>query len=88
MPGALPLFGERLPDDRSDRIGDEAEPSRWVAQHEREEESVVGPSVIFVPMTRLEKILLDRSSGDLPSLAERFQRRIGRSVQQVLDGGG
>jgi len=57
----------------------------WVAQLEREEDSVVGPSVLFVPMMRLEKILLDRSSGDLPSLAERFERRIGRTVQDVLD---
>ena len=56
----------------------------WVAQLERGEASVVGPSVLFLPMTRLEKILLDRSSGDLPSLAERFQRRTGRTVQDVL----
>jgi hypothetical protein len=56
-----------------------------VAQIEREEDSVVGPSIVFVPMLRLEKILLDRSSGDLPSLAERFERRTGRSIQQVLD---
>jgi methylmalonyl-CoA epimerase len=59
----------------------------WVAQIEREEESVVGPSVLFVPMLRLEKILLDRSSGDLPSLAERFERRTGRTVREVLNGG-
>jgi methylmalonyl-CoA epimerase len=59
----------------------------WVAQIEREERSVVGPSVIFVPMARLERILLDRSSGDLPSLAERFERRTGRSIGQVLEGG-
>jgi methylmalonyl-CoA/ethylmalonyl-CoA epimerase len=56
----------------------------WVSQIERGEESVVGPSVLFVPMTRLEKMLLDRRSGDLPSLAERFQRRAGRTVQEVL----
>jgi len=56
----------------------------WVAQLENEETSVVGASVIFIPMTRLERILLDRSSGDLPSLAERFERRIGRTVQEVL----
>lgn len=59
----------------------------WVAQIERGEESVVGPSLLFMPMARLEKILLDRSSGHLPSLAERFQRRTGRSVQEVLDAG-
>jgi len=56
----------------------------WLAQLERGEESVVGPSILFVPMMRLERILLDRSSGHLPSLAERFFRRIGRSVQDVL----
>jgi methylmalonyl-CoA/ethylmalonyl-CoA epimerase len=57
----------------------------WVAQVEREEEPVVGPSILFVPMTRVEKVLLDRSSGNLPSLAERFERRTGRRVQDVLD---
>ena len=56
----------------------------WMAQVEREDDSVVGPSVIFVPMVRLEKILLDHSSGGLPSLAERFQQRTGRTVQEVL----
>jgi methylmalonyl-CoA/ethylmalonyl-CoA epimerase len=60
----------------------------WVAQVERDEESVVGPSVLFVPMGRVEKILLDRSSGELPSLAERFAQRTGRSIGDVLDGGG
>jgi len=59
----------------------------WIAQIERDEASVVGPSVVFVPTTRIEKILLDRSSGDLPSLAERFERRTGKSVQQVLGEG-
>jgi methylmalonyl-CoA epimerase len=57
----------------------------WLAQIERREESVVGPSVLFIPMGRLEKILLDRSSGHLPSLAERFERRVGRTVQEVMD---
>jgi methylmalonyl-CoA epimerase len=57
----------------------------WIAQIEREETSIVGPSMIFVPLLRVEKLLLDRSSGDLPSLAERFERRTGRTVLQVLD---
>ena len=56
----------------------------WLAQIERGEDSVVGPSVLFIPMARVERVLLDRSSGLLPSLAERFERRVGRSVQQVL----
>lgn len=56
----------------------------WVAQIERDEDSVVGPSLLFVPMSRVEKLLLDRSSGHLPSLAERFERRTGRSVQDII----
>jgi methylmalonyl-CoA/ethylmalonyl-CoA epimerase len=56
----------------------------WMAQIERGEESVVGPSVLYFPIARLDKILLDRSSGPLPSLAERFERRVGRTVQQVV----
>jgi methylmalonyl-CoA/ethylmalonyl-CoA epimerase len=56
----------------------------WIAQIERKEQSVVGPSVLFVPMGRVEKVLLDRASGHLPSLAERFERRTGRTVQGVL----
>jgi hypothetical protein len=57
----------------------------WVAQIERGEDSVVGPSVLFVPALRLEKVLLDRSSGKLPSLADRFRARTGRDVHDVLD---
>lgn len=56
----------------------------WMAQIEHGEDSVVGPSVLYFPTVRLEKILLDRSSGHLPSLAERFERRIGRTVQAVV----
>jgi methylmalonyl-CoA/ethylmalonyl-CoA epimerase len=56
----------------------------WVAQIERGEDSVGGPSILFIPMARVERLLLDRSSGQLPSLAERFERRVGRTVQQVL----
>ena len=59
----------------------------WIAQIERGEESVVGPSLVFVPMGRVERLLLDRASGHLPSLADRFERRTGRSVQDVLDRG-
>jgi len=59
----------------------------WLGQLERDEDDIVGPSIFFVPMLRVEKILLDRSSGPLPSLAERFEQRIGRTVQELLDAG-
>jgi methylmalonyl-CoA/ethylmalonyl-CoA epimerase len=56
----------------------------WLAQIERGDPDAVGPSTLFVPMGRIEKILLDRPSGPLPSLAERFSRRTGRSLEDVL----
>jgi methylmalonyl-CoA/ethylmalonyl-CoA epimerase len=57
----------------------------WMGQVERDESDIIGPSIFFVPMTRVEKILLDRPSGPLPSMAERFEQRIGRTVQEQLD---
>lgn len=56
----------------------------WLAQAERDDEGLLGPSVLFVPMIRVEKLLLDRPSGELPSLAQRFERRLGGSVAQVF----
>lgn len=56
----------------------------WTAQVERGDENVVGPSLMFVPMGRVEKLLADRPSGALPSMAERFERRTGRTVDSVL----
>jgi methylmalonyl-CoA epimerase len=60
----------------------------WISQLEKNEESIVGPSVLFLPMARLEKVMLDRPSGNIPSLAERFERRTGRKVAEVLNQGG
>jgi methylmalonyl-CoA epimerase len=59
----------------------------WISQVEKDEDSVVGPSVLFLPMARLEKVMLDRPSGNIPSLAERFERRTGRKVTEVLNRG-
>ena len=56
----------------------------WVAQVECDEENIVGPSVLFIPMGRVEKILLDSPSGRIPSLAQRFEHRTGRTVHEVL----
>jgi hypothetical protein len=56
----------------------------WISQVDHNEESVVGPSLIFVPMRRVEKMLLDHSSGNIPSLAERFHSVTGRTVHEVL----
>ncbi|HYV86657.1 MAG TPA: hypothetical protein VFB49_12150 [Patescibacteria group bacterium] len=39
-----------------------------------------GPSTMFFPMTRIEKILIDEPAGDHPSLAQQFERRVGRRL--------
>ncbi|HKQ62965.1 MAG TPA: methylmalonyl-CoA epimerase [Candidatus Polarisedimenticolaceae bacterium] len=56
----------------------------WTAQIGRGDEEAVGASVLFLPMARVDKLLLDRSAGGLPSLAERFRQRTGRGVRDVL----
>jgi hypothetical protein len=41
-------------------------------------------SVVFFPMNRVERLLLDRGSRDIRSLAERFQERVGLTVADYL----
>ncbi len=55
----------------------------WTAQVERHEQGIT-PSVVFVPMSRVERILLDRGTPELPSLSERFFERTGRAVQSEM----
>jgi len=55
----------------------------WTKQIERAEEGIV-PSVLFFPMARVERLLLDRGTPGLPSLSETFLARTGRRVQDVL----
>jgi hypothetical protein len=56
----------------------------WTAQVERGEAGIT-PSVLFLPMARVERVLLDRGTPHLPSLSEGFLRRTGRTVQSELD---
>jgi len=58
----------------------------WVVQVQRGDEAAVGPSLLFLPMSRVEKLLLDRPSGSLPSLAARFLARTGKTVEEALRG--
>ena len=44
----------------------------------------VGLPTIFFPMTRVERISLDEPSGAIPSMAEIFERKIGRSLTEYL----
>jgi hypothetical protein len=44
----------------------------------------VGLPTIFFPMNRVERISLDEPSGAIPSMAEIFERKIGRSLSEYL----
>jgi hypothetical protein len=48
------------------------------------EEAFVGPTTVFYPMARVERIAMDEPSGSIPSLAERFQKKVGLSIQEYL----
>lgn len=44
----------------------------------------VGLPTLFFPMARVERIALDEPSGSIPSLAEMFEQRVGRSLRDYL----
>src|SRR5207245_1535948 len=44
----------------------------------------IGLPTLFFPMNRVERIALDEPSGAIPSMAEIFQRKIGRSILEYL----
>jgi hypothetical protein len=44
----------------------------------------VGLPTLFFPMGRVERIALDEPSGSIPSLAEMFEQKVGRSLLDYL----
>jgi hypothetical protein len=56
----------------------------FVRQLLDQEEASVGPATVFYPMHRVERIAMDEPSGSIPSLAQRFQNKIGLSIQEYL----
>jgi hypothetical protein len=56
----------------------------FVRQVNEPENERIGLPTVFFPMNRIERICLDESSGSIPSMAEIFQRKIGRSLSEYL----
>ncbi len=48
------------------------------------DEPFIGLSDLFFPMWRVERVMLDESAGEVPSLAEQFERRTGRTVRELF----
>ena len=44
----------------------------------------VGLATLFFPMQRIERIALDEPTGSIPSMADLFERRVGRSLKDYL----
>lgn len=42
-------------------------------------------TTLFYPMLRVERIALDEPQGSIPSLAQTFERQVGRSVLDYLE---
>jgi hypothetical protein len=53
---------------------------RMVMHNERN----IGLTYIFFPMWRIERMSLDETVGDIPSLEEQFRIRVGFSLQEYL----
>ena len=44
----------------------------------------IGLPTMFFPMQRVERIALDENSGSIPSLADVFERKVGRTLLDYL----
>lgn len=59
----------------------------WVCAIVKNERNI-GPTYLFLPMWRVERMSVDERLGDILSLAEQFRARVGMSLQEYLGWGG
>jgi hypothetical protein len=56
----------------------------FVRQVRHPEGERVGLPTLFFPMQRIERVALDEPSGSIPSLADLFEQKVGRSLKDYL----
>ena len=56
----------------------------WARQVGRDRKPSIALSVVFYPMHRTEKVLLDRTGPGEPSLGDRFRSLVGMNVEEYL----
>jgi hypothetical protein len=56
----------------------------FVSQVLHPEGDRMGLPTLFFPMLRIERIALDEARGSIPSLAETFEKKVGRSLVDYL----
>ncbi|HEY4581054.1 MAG TPA: hypothetical protein VIG89_08460 [Candidatus Acidoferrales bacterium] len=56
----------------------------FVRQVRHPEGERVGLPTLFFPMQRIERVALDEPSGSIPSMADLFEHKVGRSLKDYL----
>ncbi len=56
----------------------------FVSQVLHPEGDRIGLPTLFFPMLRIERIALDEARGSIPSMAEMFEKKVGRSLGDYL----
>jgi hypothetical protein len=56
----------------------------WMRQEARGEERAIGPSTLFYPMHRIERMERDETTGVIVSYADRFALEAGHTVIEAL----
>lgn len=56
----------------------------WVHSIANDPEPGLGLATIFFPLSRIERMFLDEQVGEVESLCQSFERRIGKSVEEYL----
>jgi len=57
----------------------------WMRDIAGGEERGIGPTSLFLPMHRIEKVMLDEDLGSVPSLANTFLRTVGVPIHDHLE---
>ncbi len=57
----------------------------WMQQVARGDEPSIGLTTTFFPMARIEKLILDETTGSALSFSDQFLARVGRSVKEYLE---
>jgi len=56
----------------------------FISQVNEPDAERIGLPTVFFPMTRVERVALDEPTGAIPSMAEIFARKVGRSLAEYL----
>ena len=56
----------------------------WLRSVVSDLKPTLGLATVFFPLFRVERMFLDEEVGEVESLSQSFERRVGRSVEEVL----